>query len=101
MDNYKENRAATWHNDEVQPDDTVGNYAFQRVQHTWFTPKVDLKFKLRRDDKFYAIGSRFARGLENALADQAVHDAMAARENEVWRKILPVQRDAPEHANAA
>jgi hypothetical protein len=54
--NYVENWAAVWFNDKVDPTDPAGKYAFQRLRHTWFTPKIDPKFKLRRDDKFYAIG---------------------------------------------
>jgi len=68
MKNYAKNRARTWYKDGVTPDDVTGKYAFQRLRQTWFTPQVDPKFKLRRDDKFYAIGSCFARGLENSLA---------------------------------
>jgi GSCFA family len=68
MKNYAKNRARTWYEDGVTPDDVTGKYAFQRLRQTWFTPQVDPKFKLRRDDKFYAIGSCFARGLENSLA---------------------------------
>jgi hypothetical protein len=61
MENYKGNTAGVWHNDDADPDNPTGKYAFQRLRHTWFTPKVDPKFTLRRDDKFYAIGSCFAR----------------------------------------
>jgi hypothetical protein len=56
MENYKTNTAAVWYNDNENPDDPVGKYAFQRLRHTWFAPKVDPKFTLRRNDKFYAIG---------------------------------------------
>jgi len=66
--NYEENRSPKWYKDSADPDDLTGKYAFQRLRQTWFAPKVNPKFKLRRDDKFYAIGSCFARGLENSLA---------------------------------
>src|SRR4029077_3153338 len=62
--NYEANEARTWYKDSADSDDPAGTYAFQRLRQTWFTPKVNPKFKLRRDDKFYAIGSCFARGLE-------------------------------------
>ncbi|HMH45262.1 MAG TPA: hypothetical protein VK557_17380, partial [Pyrinomonadaceae bacterium] len=52
IENYRENVAGVWYADSADPDDPAGKYAFQRLRHTWFTPKVDPKFKLRRDDKF-------------------------------------------------
>src|SRR4029453_6878453 len=60
--NYKENEAGIWYKDGVDPDDPACRYAFQRLRQTSFTPKVNPKFKFSRDDKFYAIGSCFARG---------------------------------------
>jgi|SRR5215469_4075843 len=72
MTNYRENPAATWYKDGADPDDTAGRYAFQRLRQACFIPHVAPKFKLRREDKFYAIGSCFARGLENGLAAQKV-----------------------------
>ena len=80
MKNYAKKRARTWYKDGVTPDDVTGNYAFQRLRQTWFTPQVDPKFKLRRDDKFYAIGSCFARGLENSLAGHKIAVESAAPE---------------------
>jgi hypothetical protein len=68
MENYQANEVRTWSKGSADPDDPTGKYAFQRLRHTLFTPNIDPKFKLRRDDKFYAIGSCFARGVENALA---------------------------------
>ena len=78
--NYQANEARSWYNASVDPDDPTGKYAFQRLRHTWFTPKIDPKFKLRRDDKFYAIGSCFARGLENALSNHKIAVESAAPE---------------------
>ena len=78
--NYARNPARSWYKDEVDPDDQTGKYAFQRLRKTWFTPEVDPKFKLRREDKFYAIGSCFARGLESALAGHKMTVESAAPE---------------------
>jgi hypothetical protein len=72
IENYRENVAGVWYADSADPDDPAGKYAFQRLRHTWFTPKVDPKFKLRRDDKFYAIGSCFARGIESSLTGHKI-----------------------------
>jgi hypothetical protein len=78
--NYEENRSPKWYKDNADPDDHNGKYAFQRLRQTWFAPKVNPKFKLRRDDKFYAIGSCFARGLENSLAGHKLAVESAAPE---------------------
>jgi hypothetical protein len=40
MENYKGNTAGVWHNDDADPDNPTGKYAFQRLRHTWFTPKL-------------------------------------------------------------
>jgi hypothetical protein len=88
--NYQANEARTWYNDSADPDDPVGKCAFQRLRHTWFTPKIDPKFKLRRGDKFYAIGSCFARGLENALATHKIAVESAAPE---FAKLQPANKE--------
>jgi GSCFA family len=88
MENYKGNGAGTWYEDDADADDTAGRYAFQRLRKTWFTPQVDPKFKLRRDDKFYAIGSCFARGLEQFLAKHNIGVESAAPE---FAKLQPAK----------
>jgi hypothetical protein len=80
MENYQANEARTWFKESADPEDPAGKYAFQRLRKTWFTPEINPKFKLRRDDKFYAIGSCFARGLENALAKHGIAVESAAPE---------------------
>ena len=90
LKNYQANEARTWYKDDADQDDPAGKYAFQRLRHTWFTPKVDPKFKLSRDDKFYAIGSCFARGLENALLKHKISVESAAPE---FVKLQPANKD--------
>jgi hypothetical protein len=82
VENYRENPAGIWYTDRADPEDAAGKYAFQRLRHTWFTPKVVPKFKLSRDDKFYAIGSCFARGIESSLTRQKITVESAAPEFE-------------------
>jgi len=67
LKNYTRNTARTWYKEGVDPNDQTGKYAFQRLRQIWFTPELDPKFKLRPEDKFYAIGSCFARSIEKAL----------------------------------
>jgi GSCFA family len=78
--NYAENWAGVWFKENVAPDDSTGKYAFQRLRHTWFVPKINPKFKLRGDDKFFAIGSCFARGIENSLIQHKIAVESAAPE---------------------
>jgi hypothetical protein len=80
IENYQRNEGRTWYKDGANPNDPVGEYAFQRLRQTWFTPKIDPKFRLCRDDKFYAIGSCFARGLEESLAGHKIAVESAAPE---------------------
>jgi len=90
LENYQANEARTWYKDSVDPHDTAGKFAFQRLRKTWFTPELNPKFKLRLDDKFYAIGSCFARGLENALATHKVTVESAAPE---FAKLQPANKE--------
>ena len=80
MKNYARNTARTWYEAGVDPVDPTGKYAFQRLRETCFTPQLDPKFKFRQGDKFYAIGSCFARGLENSLAGHKIAVESAAPE---------------------
>jgi hypothetical protein len=88
--NYAENWASAWFKEDVDADDPAGKYAFQRLRKTWLTPKIDPKFRLRRDDKFFAIGSCFARGLEGALAKHKIAVESAAPE---FAKLQPANKE--------
>ena len=90
VQNYMRNTARTWYKDGVDPKDEPRKYAFQRLRETWFTPEVDPKFKLRREDKFYAIGSCFARGLESSLAGHKMAVESAAPE---FAKLQPANKE--------
>src|SRR4029453_2580464 len=68
----------------------TGDYAFQRLRQTWFTPQIDPKFKLRSNDKFYAIGSCFARGLESAPRSLQMKVEMPAPE---FAPLQPVNKE--------
>ena len=88
--NYRENPAAVWYKDGADPHDATGKYAFQRLRRPYFVPHLVPKFKLRRDDRFYAIGSCFARGLENTLAAQNIVVESAAPE---FARLQPAKRE--------
>jgi len=88
--NYIENWAGVWFKENLDPDDSAGKYAFQRLRHTWFTAKIGPKFKLRSDDKFFAIGSCFARGIESSLIKHNVAVESAAPE---FAKLQPANKE--------
>src|SRR5713226_7876072 len=88
--NCNRNYAKSWYKDGADPNDAAGSYAFQRLRQTWFTPQIDPKFKLRREDKFYAIGSCFARGLEYSLAKRKIPVESAAPE---FARLQPVNKE--------
>jgi hypothetical protein len=90
MKNYRENTAATWYEDDADENDHTGKYAFQRLRQTWFTPHIIPKFKLHGDDKFYAIGSCFARGLECCLQNNGIAVESAAPE---FAQLQPANRE--------
>src|SRR6478672_5832928 len=90
LQNSIRNTARTWYKEKLGPKDEAGKYAFQRLRETWFSPQVDPKFKLRREDKFYAIGSCFARGLENSLAGRNIVVESAAPE---FARLQPANKE--------
>ena len=91
VDNYRENPARTWYKDNTDPNNPAGKYAFQRLRQTYLTPHVIPKFKLRQDDKVYAIGSCFARGIENTLGARNMIVESAAPE---FTKLQPANRES-------
>jgi GSCFA family protein len=88
--NWRRNRANRWYKRGAAHDDLTGDYAFQRLQQKWFTPEIEPKFRFRPEDKFYAIGSCFARGIEHALAQRQISVESAAPE---FVKLQPVNKE--------
>jgi hypothetical protein len=64
------NPYSRWHEKGALPDRKDGKLACQRLRQPLFTPAITPGFKLSRDDKLFAIGSCFARGIELALTKQ-------------------------------
>jgi hypothetical protein len=59
-----------WHRKDALPDELNGTLACQRLREPLFSPAISPGFKIEHEDKIFAIGSCFARGVENALIDQ-------------------------------
>lgn len=56
-----------WHQQGALPEELNGTLARQRLCEPLFTPAISPGFKLRPEDKVFAIGSCFARGIEWTL----------------------------------
>lgn len=88
LENWRKNEVRCWYKEDVDPNDPDGKFAFQRLRQDWFTPEVHPKFRFTRDDKFFAIGSCFARGLEGSLIKHKIVTESAAREFAVFAPLV-------------
>lgn len=61
-----------WDQGGALPPELNGTLAYQRLAEPLFTPAVMPGFKLLPEDKVFAIGSCFARGVESALVGQGI-----------------------------
>jgi GSCFA family protein len=59
-----------WHRKDTLPSELNGTLACQRLREPLFVPAISPGFKMQREDKIFAIGSCFARGVELALIGQ-------------------------------
>ncbi len=76
-----------WHDKDAAPDQPGGTLAFQRLRQPLFTPAINPGFKLRPEDKLFAIGSCFARGIEKALVARKMNVLSAALEFASFRTV--------------
>jgi hypothetical protein len=88
--NWLQNRANRWYKRGSNPDDLTSDYAYQRLLRKWFIPEIEPKFKLRPQDKFYAIGSCFARGIEHMLVERRIAVESVAPE---FVNLQPVNKE--------
>ena len=77
--------SARWSPSGGDPKDPEGPYASQRLRRPRFSPVVRAQFRIRREDKLFAIGSCFARGIENALKARGFQVESAARDFDQFR----------------
>ena len=59
-----------WHRKDALPSELKGTLACQRLREPLFVPAILPGFKIEHEDKIFAIGSCFARGVELALISQ-------------------------------
>src|ERR1041384_837583 len=76
--NLEQNACGRWHKKGAVADQAGGQLAFQKLRQPLFTPLVRPAFKFTRDDKLFAIGSCFARGIEKALLGRKMQVLSAA-----------------------
>lgn len=67
---FDQHSCSRWYKKDASADEINGTLAFQRLRQPLFTPAVEPAFKLHSDDKFFAIGSCFAGGIEGAARPQ-------------------------------
>jgi GSCFA family len=70
VDRNFSNPCSRWHEKGVLPYKADGKLASQRLRQPLFAPAIRPGFQLQREDKLFAIGSCFARGIESALIEQ-------------------------------
>jgi GSCFA family len=59
-----------WYQKGALPSELNGTLASQRLREPLFSPAISPGFRMQREDKIFAIGSCFARGVELALIGQ-------------------------------
>jgi len=69
-----------WDKKDQLPAELNGILASQRLREPLFTPAISPGFKLELQDRVFAIGSCFARGIECALAGQGMEVLSSAAE---------------------
>jgi hypothetical protein len=79
-ENFRQNPGSRWHQKDAKPNEDDGTLAFQRLNQPLFRPTITPQFKLSREDKLFAIGSCFARGIERALVSRNMDVLSAAEE---------------------
>ncbi len=62
----------------IDPEESTGDFAAQRVNRGYFRPIIEAGFTIGEKDRLYAIGSCFARNIETALLSAGVPVESAA-----------------------
>jgi hypothetical protein len=84
---FDQNSCSRWYKKDASADEINGTLAFQRLRQALFTPAIEPAFKLQSEDKFFAIGSCFARGIEKALLGRKMEVLSAAKEFDSFQTV--------------
>jgi hypothetical protein len=85
--NFHQNPYTRWWSKGAAGDPGGETLAFRRLDQPLFTPGIKAGFKFHADDKFFAIGSCFARGIEYQLRRRRMQVLSAAPEFAVFETI--------------
>ena len=86
--NLRETPGARWHKADAEPAEAA-LLASHRIGREWFLPAITPHFKIRRDDRIFAIGSCFARGIEKGLQGVGMQVESAASEFDAFERSRP------------
>ena len=75
---FRNNPYSRWYREGSDPFDASGDLAVQRMRSPLFTPGITNTFSVSPGDSFFAIGSCFARGIEQAMLDRGLDVVSAA-----------------------
>lgn len=81
------NEYARWHKVGIDPFDTSGPFACQRLRRPIFIPAVTPSFRIKKSDRLFAIGSCFARGIEASLKGRGFQMESAATDFDQFEVI--------------
>ena len=88
--NFRDNKYSRWFKAGINPDDPEGSFAVQRTKADFFTPFIpDPGFRISTEDGIFAMGSCFARGIENALIGKKFSVISAASEFDQFELAQP------------
>ena len=76
----REEPYARWYKKDPIQRDEDDMLAFRRLSQPFFTPGVSPGFRIGKDDRLFAMGSCFARGVEKAMAARGFEVASMAKE---------------------
>lgn len=77
---FASNPNARWYKKGIDVRQPDGDFAVQRLGRGAFLPRIVPEFSFDRSERLFAIGSCFARGIENYLAGKGYRIESAARE---------------------
>lgn len=79
--NLSANPGSRWYRPGINVRDAKGEFAVQRLNRRLFTPTLpEAGFRVDREDAMFAMGSCFARGIENAMLGKRFQVLSAATE---------------------
>ncbi|HET7176831.1 MAG TPA: GSCFA domain-containing protein [Gammaproteobacteria bacterium] len=84
-----------WYKAGIDAHDASGPYACQRLRRSLFVPAVEPRFRISKADRMFAVGSCFARGIEQVLQKSGFQMESAARDFDRFevaddRKLAPL-----------